>query len=227
MGGMTPPYGIPVVSQPPLGTTPEAVQATAPHPIDLGEYRARRGLSAAIPLVASIAAALLILVAVWGWFSTRNEINNLQTELGHVQTELIQAQSDAANAKKQVVDLQGRINVPPDYLAFPINGQTAQPNSTGVAFINPTTGDVELLAEDLKPLAADQIYEMWWLPQDKSAPVPAGTFKTDAAGNARYMPPQPPGSLSNYAAIAVSQEKAPGGPAPQGPIVLVGNYTLP
>jgi anti-sigma-K factor RskA len=223
--GATPPHGLPAVS----ATAPLPVDTgpvTGAHVIDLAEYRARRSVGSVVSIVASVAAALLIVVGLWGWFSTRNEINDLQTQLARAKTDVVRGDAEIADLKNQLEAARAALNIPPDYVPVNVAGQAAQPNASGVVFINPRTNDVQLVAQGLSPLPDTKVYEMWWLPVGSGAPVKAGTFQTDASGMARHAvkPPQP---LTSYKGVAVSEEQAPGGDQPQGPIVLVGTYTTP
>jgi hypothetical protein len=204
----------------------EPSQITGAHVIDLSEYRTKRSLSAAIPIVATAAAAVLIVLGLWGWFSTRNEINNYQTQLARSEADLVSTKDQLANVMKQLETQQASLNIPPDYVPYVVAGQEAQPNASGVVFINPKTSDVELVAQGLNPLPDSKVYEMWWVPKDNSAPVKAGTFQPDASGVARHAA-KPPASLDSYKAIAVSEEQAPGVDQAQGPIVLLGIYPTP
>jgi anti-sigma-K factor RskA len=64
---------------------------------------------------------------------------------------------------------------------------------------------------------ADQDYQLWIIDPDYKQPVSAGIF--DPARRATFEPVHP---ISKADKFAVSLEKKGGSPAPQGPIVLVG-----
>ena len=58
----------------------------------------------------------------------------------------------------------------------------------------PERGGLVLLATNLKPLPAGKTYELWVIPANGKAPVPAGLFRPDAAGTATLvLPPLSPG----------------------------------
>ena len=56
----------------------------------------------------------------------------------------------------------------------------AQP--TARATYLPERGGLILLATNLKPLPEGKTYELWVIPADGKAPVPAGLFRPDAVG---------------------------------------------
>ncbi|MBE7181400.1 MAG: anti-sigma factor, partial [Terriglobus roseus] len=70
------------------------------------------------------------------------------------------------------------------------------------------------------PLPAGKVYELWLMPSDGSAPIPAGTFTPDASGNATLI-------ASNFQKVAakgfaITAEPAGGSQTPTLPILLVG-----
>ena len=70
-------------------------------------------------------------------------------------------------------------------------------------------------------LPADKTYELWVIPANGSAPIPAGTFTPDATGNASVvMPPMPEGIPAK--AFGVTIEKAGGSSTPTAPILMAG-----
>ena len=68
----------------------------------------------------------------------------------------------------------------------------AAPAPTARATYLPDRGGLILLATNLKPLPQDKTYELWVIPANGKAPVPAGLFRPDAAGTAT------PGAAAGY-----------------------------
>lgn len=99
----------------------------------------------------------------------------------------------------------------------------APESSSGVLFYNPASREAHFYANGLQVWSADQVYEMWLLPKGGCNPVPAGIFNAGTSGTARHAI-QAPTALGDYAGVAVSVEKAPGGSVVGGPIILVGQY---
>ena len=98
----------------------------------------------------------------------------------------------------------------------------AQP--TARATYLPERGGLILLATNLKPLPEGKTYELWVIPANGKAPVPAGLFRPDAVGSATLVLPQlSPGIAAK--ALAVTVEKASGSDAPTSPVILSGATT--
>ena len=199
--------------------SPEEAPATV---ADLAAYRQRRGRAGLIATVAGIAAAVILLVSLWGWVSARNNNNSLQAELDHSNSQIQQLTSDLERSNQTLAEAQKTLNIPPDFVPFVVSSDLPPPEASGVGFVNPKTDDFYLLAEGLQPISPTEVYEMWWIPKDKSAPVPAGNLTMQANGVAtnRTKTPQAP---DNYSAVAVTREQAPGAQQPQGPIVIAGS----
>jgi len=82
-------------------------------------------------------------------------------------------------------------------------------------------GALILEANNLAQVAQDKTYQLWVIPADGSAPIPAGLFRPDAAGNASVvLPPLPVGVAAK--AFGVTMEKASGAATPTAPILLAG-----
>jgi hypothetical protein len=74
---------------------------------------------------------------------------------------------------------------------------------------------------NLAALPEGKTYELWVIPANGHAPMAAGMFKPDAAGNASVMmPPLPKGVMAK--AFGVTIENAGGAETPTMPIVLSG-----
>ncbi len=95
----------------------------------------------------------------------------------------------------------------------------AQP--TARATYLPERGGLVLQATNLKPLPEDKTYELWIIPANGTAPVPAGLFHPDTVGSATLvLPPLPSGVVAK--AFGVTIENAGGATTPTAPIVLSG-----
>jgi anti-sigma-K factor RskA len=164
---------------------------------DLAAYRERRK-NAALPIFAAAAAAIILMIGLWGF--------SLQRTLD---------------------DRQATLNIPPGYVAFPVQGEGPQPDASAVVFFNPETNQASLLANGLQPLPAGKVYELWLLPPGfpDEKPTAAGVFRVDGRGQAQHKT-DAPSKLREYAGVAVTVEDDPGVEVPVGPIVLVGNYDL-
>jgi anti-sigma-K factor RskA len=76
-------------------------------------------------------------------------------------------------------------------------------------------------ASNLRPLPPDKTYELWVIPANGSAPIPAGTFEPDAKGMASVLLPHLPKGVQAKA-FGVTMENAGGSTTPTLPILLAG-----
>jgi anti-sigma-K factor RskA/putative zinc finger protein len=84
-----------------------------------------------------------------------------------------------------------------------------------------SSGSLILQANNLDPLPAGKVYELWVIPANGKAPIPAGVFQPDATGSASViLPPLPAGVPAK--AFGVTVERAEGSDTPTAPILLVG-----
>jgi hypothetical protein len=83
-------------------------------------------------------------------------------------------------------------------------------------------GALVFLASRLGALEPGRIYELWLIPADGRDPIPAGTFRPDAKGNANVMLPPLPRAV-RAKAFGVTVEDGDGSQSPTMPIVLAGS----
>lgn len=126
-------------------------------------------------------------VAVWiGWlaaaasllfaFSLEQKVRSLNDELA--QQKQVAAQQAEANARaKQVLE----VLTAPTAKRVLLTGAKAKPEPTGRAVYLAESGGLVFQANDLGQLAQDKTYELWVIPANGQAPIPAGTFRPDAA----------------------------------------------
>lgn len=91
----------------------------------------------------------------------------------------------------------------------------------GVTY-NPDKGTLVFLASDLNPLQPLKTYELWVIPADGSAPIPAGTFHPDDQGNASVIMPDLPKGVAAKA-FGVTIEAEGGAQTPTLPILMTGS----
>ncbi len=82
-------------------------------------------------------------------------------------------------------------------------------------------GRLVLMASNMEQIPKDKTYELWILPANGGAPIPAGTFQPDARGNASLMLPQIPTGVEAKG-FAVTVENAGGSATPTMPIKMLG-----
>jgi hypothetical protein len=124
------------------------------------------------------------------------------------------AQSDRA---QRVLDLLTSSSA--QHMLLTANKTPAEP--TGRAVYLADRGALIFQANNLKPLPEDRTYELWVIPANGAAPIPAGLFRPDAAGSANVVLPQIPSGVPAKA-LGVTVEKAEGSTTPTAPIILSG-----
>jgi hypothetical protein len=82
-------------------------------------------------------------------------------------------------------------------------------------------GALIFVANNLEPLAPAKTYELWLIPANGQAPIPAGTFHPDADGNASVILPQLSKGVEAKA-FGVTIEAEGGAAKPTLPIIMVG-----
>jgi len=96
----------------------------------------------------------------------------------------------------------------------------AQP--LGRVTYNRVNGSLVFLSDDLDPLLAGKVYELWLIPSDGRNPIPAAVFHPDNHGNASViLPGLPTGVPARDFGVTVEDEG--GAQAPTLPYVLAGS----
>ena len=95
----------------------------------------------------------------------------------------------------------------------------AQP--VGHATYLPARGALIFVASNLRPVPENKTYELWLIPANGKAPMPAGLFRPDASGSASVVLPTLPQGVEAKA-FGVTIEEAQGSTTPTLPIVMAG-----
>jgi len=99
------------------------------------------------------------------------------------------------------------------------NRQPAHPGGE-VSWLS-NKGALVFVAGGLKPLPAGKAYELWLVPAEGQAPIPAGLFQPDADASATVvMPPLP--AQTQAKRFLVTVEPSAGSATPSLPIVMQG-----
>src|SRR5579863_4856581 len=159
-----------------------------------------------------LAAAASLLFAI----SLEQRVHVLDDQLA--QQKVAAEQQATANARaQQVLD----VLTAPAAKRVMLRAAKSKPGPTGRAVYLADNGGLVFQANDLGQLAQDKTYELWVIPANGKAPIPAGLFRPDAAGSASVLlPPLPKGIPAK--AFGVTIEKAEGSATPTAPIILVG-----
>ncbi|HET6170801.1 MAG TPA: anti-sigma factor [Terracidiphilus sp.] len=156
-------------------------------------------------------AALVILAVVLGM-----KIHTLNEQLENESMEAAK-QAAASSHAQEVLDV---LTAPAAQRAVLVSSKT-RPEPTGRAVYLANRGGLIFQASNLDPLPENKAYELWVIPANGKAPIPAGTFRPDATGSASVvLPPLPPGVPAK--AFGVTIERAEGSETPTAPIILSG-----
>ena len=138
--------------------------------------------------------------------------------LGVQSSELARLNADSARAH-QLLDALAD----PDAARVTLTAKPpAKPQPLGRVTYNRVNGSLIFLADDLDPLLAGKVYELWLIPADGRNPIPAAVFHPDNHGNASViLPGLPTGVPARDFGVTVEDEG--GAQAPTLPYVLAGS----
>jgi Anti-sigma-K factor rskA/Putative zinc-finger len=166
-----------------------------------------------VPVLLPWAAAIALLI--FGGLMHRRT-KDLQELLDRDKSQIAMLSAQASRAQ-QVMDT---LTSPSAQHATLTEKPAAVP--TGHATYVPERGALIFIAEHLKQVPGNKTYELWIIPANGSAPIPAGTFRPDANGTASVvLPPIPQGVPAK--AFGVTIENEGGAQSPTMPIVLSGS----
>lgn len=176
-------------------------------------WRPTLGFGAAAA-VAGLVLFGLTSLALW------NQNQSLSAEVTSLSDRLREAQNEIGGQREQLASARHieELLASPGVRVAELSGKTPAPQAHAMLAYDRSTGRAFVMAKGLPPCPAGHAYQLWLIADNK--PLPGGTFKTDAQGNARMSDRLPP----NVAAptFAVTLEREGGVPAPQGDIFLAG-----
>jgi hypothetical protein len=159
------------------------------------------------------AAAAMLVVAAYLGIQNRRMQDLVNTDRSQIAT--LSAQASRA---QQVLDT---LTAPDAQQATLTEGKAAAAPTAHASYV-PSRGALVFVATHLKPVPANKTYELWVIPANGSAPIPAGTFRPDANGSASVvLPPLPVGVPAKVFGVTIENEG--GATTPTMPIVLSGN----
>ena len=145
---------------------------------------------------------------------------SLRSDLARQDEEIARRDADAASAH-QLMDALTDPGAMRVSMRLPATPRPQGVPSGGVTY-NPHKGSLVFLASNLAPLDEYKAYELWVIPADNSAPLPAGTFHPDHEGNASIIMPDLPRDIVAKA-FGVTIESENGSQTPTMPLVMFGN----
>jgi hypothetical protein len=199
-------------TRPQIPSTP--VQSELENRREVREVKSRRNW---FPILIPSAAAFALL-ALAGYLGNQNaHLNDL---LNDDKGQIAQLSADAAHAR-EVLDA---LTSPAAKQVILTEGKAA-PAPTGRTSYLADKGALVFVGNNLKPIPAGKTYELWVIPADGKAPIPAGLFRPDDRGSASVVLPKLPEGVPAKA-FGVTIENAEGATSPTMPIVLSGAVGL-
>ena len=145
------------------------------------------------------------------------EVNQgMQHRLAMETAELSQTNAAASRAREIVEVLTS-----PQSQRVTLVSAHALPQPAGDAVYLKGRGALVFTANNMVPLPPNKTYELWVIPANGTAPIPAGTFQPDARGMASVLLPNLPTGIQAKA-FGVTMENAGGSTTPTLPILLAG-----
>jgi len=203
--------------KPPAGARQRLMAAVAAEPRrTVAEVKPRWRMLT--PVLAAIAAVLAIAVlALWRQnVDIDRRLAKTQREMQSLTQEYGQLQADAQHARDVLDVITSR-----DAVRVTLAATNAKPQPQGKAFYIPKSGRLVFMASNLAPIPAGKTYELWLIPKNGHAPMPAGVFRPDAGGSANVMMPSLPAGMEAKA-FAITIEPEGGTSTPTMPLVLAG-----
>jgi hypothetical protein len=144
------------------------------------------------------------------------KIGDMNRELRQ-KTDMLAQQAEASSKAQRVLDVLTEKSAQRVLLT----AAKAKPAPSARAVYLASSGSLILQANNLDPLPSGKAYELWVIPANGKAPIPAGLFRPDSTGSASLiLPPLPAGVPAK--AFGVTVERAEGSDTPTAPILLVG-----
>jgi hypothetical protein len=167
------------------------------------------------PVYSSIQWAAVAAMVVFA-FSLMLKLGDMHRELKQKSEQLAQ-QAEASSRAQRVLDVLTASSAQRVLLT----AAKTKPAPSARAVYLASSGSLILQANNLDPLPAGKAYELWVIPANGKAPIPAGVFQPDAAGSASViLPPIPAGVPAK--AFGVTVERAEGSDTPTAPVLLAG-----
>lgn len=187
---------------------PVATEPVADEPLSIEPKRR----SSAATWIGWLAAAALLIVAV----GLGLQANRMRALLAQSDSKIADLQAGQSRAEQALELLTA-----PTAQRVVLTAPKAPAVPTGRATYLPSRGALIFQANNLASVPDGKTYELWVIPANGSAPIPAGLFRPDAAGNGSVVLPSIPTGV-DAKAFGVTMEDAAGSSTPTAPILLAG-----
>lgn len=162
--------------------------------------------------IAWILAGIFLAVALW-----------LAHHLAWMRAQLNLAQGEASQMRMQLQHADQVFNVlTSGETRHIVLTETRQPlHPVGEVSWLASKGSLIFVAGGLRPIPANKTYELWLIPEQGKAPIPAGLFRPDADRGATVILPAVP-AQTQASRFLVTIEPLHGSETPSLPIVMQG-----
>lgn len=159
----------------------------------------------------AIAAALAIACSILGY-----RVSSLNDALDG-ESRLVSNLAVKASRAQQVLEV---LNAP-DAQRVTLTTTKVPPAPTAHTVYLAERGALVMEASHLQPVPVGKTYELWVIPANGAAPIPAGTFRPNSEGYASVVLPKLPSGVPAKA-FGITIENAGGSATPTAPIILSG-----
>jgi hypothetical protein len=187
------------------------VSKKAPRPYAVGRLRARWFTFAPVAVMLMLAIFSILL-----GFEVRRA--NRETKAARAEVERMQAELARTNAELAQNKAIGELMHASDAWPLTLVNVKTPPQPQMKIIYSQQKGSLLLMASNAPMLPENKIYELWLLPADGSAPMPAGWFKPDTKGHGMMFHQMTAGVSAK--GFAVTIEPANGSQTPTMPIVF-------
>ena len=166
--------------------------------------------------VAALMTAVAVGLGVWAR-RLADERDELRASVERLEERVVAAETAAAGSSllREDLDLVGA----PGSTLHELRGTDTLPDAGGRVFLAAGSGRGLLIANGLIPIGPDRVYALWAM--DAADARLAGVFRPDEDGRGRLEIEEL--ELSPGAIFALTEEPAPGGERPTGPILLASS----
>ena len=203
----------------------QTLQTTSRHPVASPQARPRQRHRSSRWYAAALAATILIAIVGSDNYRLRQQQATLQRQLANAQTEQqdLQAKLSQAEQELNAPDFEPVIDIlrQPNALVYSLKGTEEAEASSGSLLTLPDHSEVQLVSHNLPVLPSGQVYRLWSVATETSAPMYCGQFNNTEAGNVQWTVPD---ALCNATPVKViiTVDAIVDPPVPKGPAVLTG-----
>ncbi len=182
----------------------------------------------------ALAMAAVLLIAIIGTdnYRLRQQQVTLQAQLNsaRVEQQTLQAAQEPLQAKLDEVETQlaesnfeSVLNIlrQPNALVYSLQGTGNASTSSGSLLTLPDHSEVQLVSHNLPVLPTGQVYRLWSVATETSAPMFCGQFNNTEVGNVQWTVPDTLCN-ANPVKVIITVDAVIDPPIPKGPAVLTG-----